>query len=401
MMKVCIISRGDLPLFPPTQGASVKLFYTMKTLSELGIKIYFVTAENEYYFEVWKGKFKKKNFPSSIAKSPIQEYHKALLFRLGIPNDIFVLYHPLINFKLWLKLLHVVLKEKIDLIQAEFTAFGIPAIFIKLLTHKPVVLVEHNVESFQLPEVTKLSNNGKRIVRLVEKFACNLSDRVVVMCKEEKEKLCKIGVKEEKITIIPHGVDLKLYKNLNPKKIRKKYKLGFPTLLFHGTFSYKPNYDAIKRIAKEILPDLKKRGIKVKVLAIGNFPPKDIKAEEIIFTGPVRNLQDYIAAGDIAIVPIEAGGGIRMKILEYFAAKKPVISTPKGIEGIPAKNEREAIIANIEEFPKQIVRLIKYKKLRKKLEENAFKFVQNYDWKDICQEYVKVYKELLKFKSSH
>jgi glycosyltransferase involved in cell wall biosynthesis len=394
-MKICIVSRGDLPLFPPTQGASVKLFYTLKTLSELGIKVYFVSAESEYYFEVWKGKFMKKNFPYSIAKSPIRQYQKIFLSSLGIPNDIFVIYHPIINFKLWLKLFYVVLKEKIDLIQAEFTAFGIPAIFAKLFTRKPVVLVEHNVESFQLPEVTNLSPKGKKIVRFIEKLACTLSDRVIVMCEEEREKLCRIGLKREKISIIPHGVDLKLYKNLNSKKIRKKYGLKFPTLVFHGTFSYKPNYDAIKKIAEEILPELRKRRIKAKLLAIGNFPPKDIKTKEIIFTGPVKNLPNYLGAADIAIVPIEAGGGIRMKILEYFAARKPVVSTPKGIEGILAKNGKEAIITSINEFPKEIIKLIKSKKLRKKLEENAFKLVQKYDWKNICEEYVKIYKKTL------
>jgi glycosyltransferase involved in cell wall biosynthesis len=171
--------------------------------------------------------------------------------------------------------------------------------------------------------------------------------------------------------------------------------LKFPTLVFHGTFSYKPNYDAIKKIAEEILPKLRKRGIKAKLLAIGNFPPKDIKTKEIIFTGPVKNLPNYLGAADIAIVPIEAGGGIRMKILEYFAARKPVVSTPKGIEGILAKNGKEAIITSINEFPKEIIKLIKSKKLRKKLEENAFKLVQKYDWKNICEEYVKIYKKTL------
>jgi glycosyltransferase involved in cell wall biosynthesis len=394
-MKVCIVSRGDLPLFPPTQGASVKLFYTLKTLSELGIKVYFVSAENDYYLEAWEGKFTRKRFPSLIARSSIKPY-TIFLSRLGIPKDIFVLYHPIINFKLWLKLLYVVLKEKINLIQAEFTAFGIPALFAKLFTLKPVILVEHNIESFQLPEVTNLSSKGRKLVTLIEKFVCHFSDKVVVMCEEEKKKLCRIGVNKEKISIIPHGVDLKLYKNLNSRDIKRKYRLKFPTLIFHGTFSYKPNYDAVKKIAEEILPKLRELGIKTKVLAVGNFPPQDIKAQEIVFTGPVKNLPNYISAADIAIVPIEAGGGIRMKILEYFAARKPVISTPKGIEGIPAKSGKEVIIANISEFPKQILGLLKSRRLRKKLGENAFKFVQEYDWKKICEKYVKIYQEVVK-----
>jgi len=134
-------------------------------------------------------------------------------------------------------------------------------------------------------------------------------------------------------------------------------------------------------------------GIKAKLLAVGDYPP-NIKNPNIIFTGAVKNLPDYIDAADIAVVPIKAGGGMRMKILEYFAAKKPVISTKKGIEGIQVKNGREVIITNIENFPKEIARLIKLKNLRKKLVKNAFKFVQAYDWGNICKKYVEIYKEL-------
>ncbi|MCM8807871.1 MAG: glycosyltransferase family 4 protein [Candidatus Omnitrophica bacterium] len=395
-MKVCVVSRGDLPLFPPTQGASVKLFYTLKTLSELGLKMYFVSAEDEHYFEVKKGKFIKRNYPWFIAKTPVKLFHKIILSWFGIPRDIFVLYHPLLNFGLWLKVLYVVLREKIDLIQAEFTAFGVPALFVKSLTLRPVTIVEHNVETFQLPKVTSLTSTGKKIVKLVEKLVCTFSDAVVVMCGEEKKRLLKLGVNEKKIFIIPHGVDLKLYKNFNLKKIKKKYGLKFPTLIFHGTYSYKPNYEAIRIIAKKIIPELEKRGVKIKLLAVGNSPPSDINHPNIIFTGPVKNLAKFIKAADIAIVPIRHGGGIRMKILEYFAAKKPVISTKKGAEGIPAKNGKEIILTKMKKFPEEIMKLINTKKLREYLAENAYKFVQNYDWKKICKKYIEVYERITK-----
>jgi glycosyltransferase involved in cell wall biosynthesis len=394
-MKVCVISRGDLTLFPPTQGASVKLFYTLKTLSKLGIKTYFVSAEDEYYYEVKKGKFIKRKYPWLIAKSPIRIFYKKILSWLGIPNDIFVLYHPVINFGLWLKILYVMLKEKIDIVQAEFTAFGIPAMFVKFLMFKPVVLVEHNIESFQLPTVTKLSPSGKKIVKIVEKFVCSFSDRIIVMCEEEKRKLIKLGIDENKIFTIPHGIDLNLYKTVDSKKIKKKYELKFPTLVFHGVYSYKPNYDAIKIISEKILPALKKRGVNAKLLAIGDFPPKDAKDPNIIFTGVVKNLPKYIDAADIAVVPLQAGGGIRMKILEYFAAKKPVVSTPKGAEGINAKNGEEIIIADIDDFPREIMKLIKSKALRNKIVKNGFRFVKDYDWKKICMKYVSLYKEII------
>jgi glycosyltransferase involved in cell wall biosynthesis len=392
-MKVCLISRGDLNLFPPTQGASNKLFYTLYNLSLLGVKAFFVTAEHENYFEVKNGKFIKKNYPRWLAKSPVTDRIKKLLSFLGIPSDIHPIYHPLVNFKFWLKVLYVTLKEKINVLQPEFTAFCLPAIFVKFLTLRPVCLVEHNVETFQIPEVTNIGKKGMKIVKTLEKFVCKFSDKIVAITQEDKKRLEKLEVKREKIVVIPHGVNLSWFKRAKGEKIKKKYKLKFPTLIFHGVYSYKPNYEAIKILAEKILPKLEKMGIKAKLLAVGDYPP-NIKNPNIIFTGAVKNLPDYIDAADIAVVPIKAGGGMRMKILEYFAAKKPVISTKKGIEGIQVKNGREVIITNIENFPKEIARLIKLKNLRKKLVKNAFKFVQAYDWGNICKKYVEIYKEL-------
>jgi glycosyltransferase involved in cell wall biosynthesis len=166
-------------------------------------------------------------------------------------------------------------------------------------------------------------------------------------------------------------------------------------LVFHGVYSYKPNYCAIKIISEKILPILKKKGINSKLLAIGGFSPKNIENPDVIFTGAVKDLPSYIGATDIAVVPLQAGGGIRMKILEYFAAKIPVISTKKGAEGIDAKNGKEIIITEISDFPNQITKLIKSEELRKRMTKNAFEFVQNYDWKKICQKYIEIYKNTI------
>lgn len=393
-MKICMVSRGDLSLFPPTQGASAKLYYTAKFLSLLGHKIFFVTPENKKYFEVKNGVFKEKEYPALIAESPLTNTMKKILLKLGIPSDIHVLYHPLLNFKLWLKTLYVATKEKADILQAEFTAFAIPVIFTKFLTGIPASLVEHNIESSQLPEVTKLEKRGKKLVEFVEKLSCKLCDFVITIIEEDKERLKALGVDGNKIHVIPHGVELSRYKKLNGKKIRKRYNLKYPTILFHGALSYKPNRDAIKVIEKKIIPELKKK-VNFHTFIIGDSPP-EFNHSNIIFTGTVKNIPDYIDAADVAIVPLKAGGGMRMKILEYFASRKPVISTKKGAEGIPVKNGKEIIIAEINDFPSQIIKLIKSKKLRNKLTKNAFDFVKAYDWKLICKEYSDLYSTMLK-----
>jgi glycosyltransferase involved in cell wall biosynthesis len=177
-------------------------------------------------------------------------------------------------------------------------------------------------------------------------------------------------------------------------EIRRKYKLGFPTLVFHGTYSYKPNRDAICFLAEKVMPYLRKRGIKARLLAIGDSPIKGINDPDVIFTGVVKDLPAHLKAADIAVVPIEAGGGMRIKILEYFAAKLPVVSTPFGAEGIPAKNDKEIIIATLKEFPRKVEELIKKKGWEEEIKRNAFLFIKDWSWERVMKKHIEVYKSL-------
>ena len=395
-MRICIVSRGDISIFPATQGASVKLYSTMKFLSTLGHDVYFVTSENDKYLHSKEGDFEEKGYPNWLVKFlPYGKKRRGFLLRMGIPKEDVVLYKPLLDFNLWLKTLYVTKKENIDLVQAEFPAFSIPAIFTKIFRRTPSVLVEHNVEYFRILETSRPSGLGRFIIKFVEKMACKFSDSIVAITNEDKKRLEKLGAKSEKIFIIPHGVDLDKYKNLDGKRIREEYGLNTLILIFHGVLIYPPNLDAAKNIAEKILPELEKLGIEVKALVVGDYPPKDIKHKNLIFTGVVEDLPNYIDAGDIAIVPLTAGGGMRMKILEYFAAKKPVISTHKGAEGIEINDGKELILADIEDFPKEINRLVKSEKRRKELTDNAYEFVRNYDWKKVCEKYIKLYNYLI------
>ena len=57
--------------------------------------------------------------------------------------------------------------------------------------------------------------------------------------------------------------------------------------------------------------------------------------------GPVRLTADLEDAGQlfrdsVLLVPLDCGGGTRLKVLQAFAAGCPVISTAKGMEGIAA-----------------------------------------------------------------
>ena len=191
-----------------------------------------------------------------------------------------------------------------------------------------------------------MSDRAKSWLKRVEINLCNRVDGVVAVSELDRALLVASGVRPEQVVVIPHGVDLSLYDQLYDFDLRRQYDLDrdLPLLVYHGIYSYQPNLEAVRLIAEELLPRLARRGYRTKVLAIGRNPPQEPVHEDVLFTGPVPNLAPYLKKVDLAVIPLQKGGGTRMKILEYFAAGVPVIATSKAIEGIPIENGVQAWI---------------------------------------------------------
>ena len=81
-----------------------------------------------------------------------------------------------------------------------------------------------------------------------------------------------------------------------------------------------------------------------------------------------------------------------MKIIDCFAAGLPVISTSKGIEGIPVVNGREAIICDDWlSMENEIIALAESKEYRNRLSSAALEFAAEMDWKSISKRYLGVF----------
>jgi glycosyltransferase involved in cell wall biosynthesis len=101
-------------------------------------------------------------------------------------------------------------------------------------------------------------------------------------------------------------------------------------LLFVGNLNYYPNVDAVRFLADEIVPRLDPRHFEVWVAGGG----KARLSDGIRWLGYVDDLGAVYQQADAAIVPIRAGGGTRIKIIEALAYGLPVISTAIGREGL-------------------------------------------------------------------
>jgi glycosyltransferase involved in cell wall biosynthesis len=114
------------------------------------------------------------------------------------------------------------------------------------------------------------------------------------------------------------------------------------TLLFVGSMGHAPNVDAALLLAREVLPELRRRaGVPLRLILVGG-PPGELLAlarpGEVEVTGRVDDLRPFYATSHVVLAPLRAGGGTRIKILEAMAYGRPVVATPLGAAGLDVED---------------------------------------------------------------
>jgi glycosyltransferase involved in cell wall biosynthesis len=314
-----------------------------------------------------------------------------LLLR-GYPWSNAFLYFPLTDASYIVRALYLATRNPVGAFIAEFPAYVRPCQFVRKLLGGRVMLVEHNVEYARLREQIKtLADRSYEELKRTELRLCDAADVVVTVSDNDRTILMRDGIHPQKIHTIPHGVDVAAFRNAVVDDARNIYGIAKDAVLlvYHGPYSYAPNLQAMQVMATEILPRLLAQNLKVEVLAIGNKPPSEALHEAIHFTGALPDLTRVLPAADIAVVPLLEGGGTRMKILDYFAAGVPVISTSKGAEGLPVIPGHHLVIADdVDVMCTAILAFAADPRRGKMIAANALAFVQESSWDNIAELYM-------------
>ncbi|RJP50443.1 MAG: glycosyltransferase [Anaerolineaceae bacterium] len=195
-----------------------------------------------------------------------------------------------------------------------------------------------------------------------------------------------------RIEVIPNGVDAHLF------AIRPEVQ-GQYVLIFVGNMAYLPCADAVLYFCEQILPQIRRAIPNVEFWVVGKDPPEKIQAlngDGIRVTGRVEDVRPYYVQSTACVVPLRAGGGTRLKILESLAMGRPVVSTSIGCEGLELKDGEHILIADDPAaFAQQTVRLLKDSSFRQQLARNGRQAVEaRYDWDVITKKLVDVYREV-------
>lgn len=130
------------------------------------------------------------------------------------------------------------------------------------------------------------------------------------------------------------------------------------TLGILGNFGYQPNVLSLERFLKGNAASLRNADMRLQVAGFGSDGLSAIEAQysDIVdLVGPVAELRTFYQDIDAAIVPIEHGGGIKVKAVEALVNGVPVFATPHVRAGFP--NEFHRLLPDLRITPGQKVPL--------------------------------------------
>ncbi|MEZ4712095.1 MAG: glycosyltransferase [Caldilineaceae bacterium] len=178
------------------------------------------------------------------------------------------------------------------------------------------------------------------------------------------------------IAVIPNGVDAASY----------AAHFAMPqvdTLIFTGSFSYAPNYEAMCWFVTKVLPLIHAVRPAVRLIITGRSGQHPLPAADNVWlAGFVEDVRPLVAESWVSLAPLHTGGGTRLKILEAMALRTPVVATTKGAEGLDAEPGKHLLIADTPaDFAQAVLKLLQSEALRQELAQNAHQLVyEKYDW---------------------
>ena len=291
-------------------------------------------------------------------------------------------------------------EELFDLVQLENTHM---AHFLRPVQklNKPAVLRLHNVESLLAeryartvpPPLSWYVTLQARRMRRFEAWACEQASLCLTITEEDAQRVRHLAP-DAQVSVSPAGVDLERY---SPRPMSEEEG----TVVFVGALDWPPNIDGIRWFRTKIWSRIAQAVPTARWIVVGKTPPPDIlhwpeEDRNIHVTGFVEDVRPYLHSASVVIVPLRSGGGMRLKILEAMAAGKAVVSTPMGVEGIPARAGEEIVLANPDRsFGVEVIRLLQDSAERKRIAKAARTLAEGFGWVRIAAALESEYSALL------
>ena len=225
--------------------------------------------------------------------------------------------------------------------------------------------------------------------RRFESRAARRATAVTVPTDADAELFERLGAR--RIVIVPNGVDL----DANPHRLPAS---GAEVVLV-GYFAWRPNVEAALELSDEIFPRLRTRVPAAQLTLVGAGAPPGLQARAgpaIRLTGGVESVLFYLRRARVTVIPLRAGGGSRLKVLEALAAGIPIVATPFAVTGIAVRDGVHALLGeSAADLAALAARVIEDDDLAESLSRSGRELVQQrYGWATVAAPLVGLHREL-------
>ena len=371
--------------FPPISGGGVVVIADIiNKFAELGNDVTVITPDLDWNGEQFNPEINSKikvirtDTPSrtkiKVAARRCQSNIKKMAIEIGKSNQfdfIFTIFHPF----------HLVPKAAVE----AANELGIPSIV--------------KVDDAIYEKTSGIKSLQRKIEKMINGKTLRAGTKILVSNKDTKKIIIdEYGVKSEKISIIPNGVDLSLFDITSKKNPRK--------IVFAGAMYYHRGLD----ILLEAIPYIIKKIPDTKFVLLGSGAEMD-KLKKIVLENKLEDSVEFkgwlkrekipenISDASIGIGPLRltdvTSRALPIKVLEYMAVSLPIIAQKGTLPEDVLENEKNGyFIENVNDLVEKIILLLNQPEKIKEMGIQSSKMVQKFSWDKVVKNIIEESKKI-------
>jgi len=307
-------------------------------------------------------------------------------------------------------LYRVLRKEKIDIIHAHNYEGALVGSLVGRLTGKPVIYHAINTMGDELPTYNffKSKRVAVWLAGILDYWVPRPADRIIAISQELAQFLRGRGIHPKKITVIPLGIDLAVFEKRSRSTARRRYDLGDrPLVIYTGILDQLQRLDYLLKAMRRVADRLPES----RLLIAANIAKEDdvracrsiiadlrLEPNVVIATDvPFEEVPLLLAAADVAVLSRPSCPGFPVKLLNYLAARKPVVLFAGSAKGL--RHMENALVVDDHDWQalgEGIIALLQDRGLAENIGVRGHHWVtENFSWPQLTERTEAVYYELL------
>jgi 1,2-diacylglycerol 3-alpha-glucosyltransferase len=398
-MKTYSIAMVAACPFPANHGSPASIREMSETLAQNGHNIHIVTYP----------------FGQNL---PMDKVTVHRVFNFGWTQNVRVgpsFQKPFLDLFLLFLLCRVIRRERIQLIHAHNYEGAIIGILAKWITRIPLLYNAVNTMTDELPgyRFVRPAFLARWIAYILDRWVPLFPDHITAVSQELVQFLVQQNVPPGKISFLPAGVKPSMFKVEDPGKLRGNYSIGTrQVIMYTGTLDSFQRIDYLLQaftvvIRKEpssllmIVNNIVETPLLEKHQALANALGI---SENVLWVGPhlLDDLPHYLSLATVTVISRPNCPGHPVKLLNYMAAGKPIVSFAGSAKGL--RHGYDALIIpdhQWEELGNGILYLLQDPRMAAQLGMNARKTVtEQFDWRELCKKLEQIYQGLISIRGS-